>query len=714
MSKHESFVAKTINYIWGEKMRVAGVGFIALVGVVTVLSFQNCSKKQVVSMRGVRATLQSNSVFGNDSLASSSSDSAANTLGVDSSGRPIVPVTDVQVNTQDCPNCVTVLENQGLPANTQFAPCERVICEKDLTPKPNECAEGTTFVNGNCVGQCRPNEIYIDGKCQTRTQSCLVEGGSGIQYWASNSFGSCIAKNCDRNSGYQLSNSQCVKICAADEIYYQGQCHKLNAECQIPNGVGSQSWNGSGYSNCHLVSCSAGYREQSGACVPSCPIGENYFDGRCYLPKQNCPIANGVGEQDWTGTGYGSCHVTSCNDGFMSASNACVSRCSNTQVFANGQCNPRVIDCSVSFGSGTQTWTGNSYGACVVTNCQTAQGYVQSGNACVPRCQPSEVFSAGNCLPLVKNCTVTNGSGIQAWRGADYRACQATACNPGFRLQNGSCVSICRSTQFYSLTGGGKCLPKVAQCPISNGWGQQTWGGSAYGACEMVGCNAGFHAQGNFCIQDEVQWSGDGGMSVDPLIIDLGNHAEKISLSSQLKGVLFDLLGVFSRPTPNAKVLVSWTKNPRYRYVALPNDRGEILGVDQLFGDNTVGPDGRKSSDGFAALIKYDGMDVTGRTRVAPADGYINESDEIYKKLVLWSDMNGNGAVDAGETDSLADMGIESIDLKYDGNFYEVDKWGNTTAFKSVVKFKDGRETLIFDLWFRYFEPVGPGCYKID
>lgn len=693
-----------------------------------ILSFQNCSRAQVHSMaRGSRVVLSEQSVFGDRASVSASSDSAAQSLAVDGRGRPVIRLPDVPMESNACVNCTEFLITQGLPPETPVAPCERVICDGDTSRKPSECEEGTTFVGGSCIPQCPQGQIFINGECASRTQSCVIEGGTGIQYWASNSFGACLARTCDTTRGFRRDGNRCVPICVTDEVFYENSCHKRTQACSITHGSGQQVWMGSSYGSCLPVACQPGYQISGSACTSICTDNQSFYNGICHVNTQSCPVANGSGQQTWAGTDYGPCLVTSCSEGFITSGTACVSRCTGDQVYANGQCNPRTRPCSILHGVGEQTWSGSSYGSCQVLSCDASTGYVKVGEVCNFSCTSEQVFENGACKPLAISCPITNGTGVLITgqkkvigtnaHGGDWgsqQTCQRTSCNPGYKAWGNLCISTCNSTQVVI---NGTCAPSVVSCPIEHGTGQMMWAGSSYGPCGLLTCDAGFVAEGNFCrgqtdeerAASEAPWWSF--VSGDPLIVDLGNEGKKISLSSQFMGTLFDLLGSFATPTQNSKVLVSWTKNPRYRYLALPNARGEITGIDQLFGDKTKGPDGQGARDGFMALKKFDGMDVAGTVRLHDADGFIDEKDKIFSKLTLWADLNGNGVADPGETESLTDMGVESIDLKYDGNFYEVDKWGNQTVFKSVVKFKDGRETLIFDLWFRYFVPVRPGCY---
>ena len=192
----------------------------------------------------------------------------------------------------------------------------------------------------------------------------------------------------------------------------------------------------------------------------------------------------------------------------------------------------------------------------------------------------------------------------------------------------------------------------------------------------------------------------------DPLIIDvLGEESgiEALNLSAPEDGILFDIFGKRALPYPHTKARISWTKNSRFMYLALPNSTGKIHGVNELFGDNTLGPDGKYSLDGFQALSKYDGMDARGKIRMNSADGIIDKNDAIFQHLRLWADTNGNGRADSSEVKTLEDLKLIAIDLKYDPDFYERDIYGNEAVFKSVVKFENQKLGMIFDLWFTPF-----------
>lgn len=175
-----------------------------------------------------------------------------------------------------------------------------------------------------------------------------------------------------------------------------------------------------------------------------------------------------------------------------------------------------------------------------------------------------------------------------------------------------------------------------------------------------------------------------------PLVVDLRNDAiasQGIKMSGPLDGVLFDIFGIGKR------FQMGWIDASSIRnfgFIAKPNADGGITGIDNLFGDNTMGPDGRRASNGFQALAKYD----------SNRDGVINSRDAIYSQLHVWVDAIRNGRAERGELNHISRYGIASIDLRY-MRMREVDEYGNRTLMRSAVSLADGSKRAIFDVWFR-------------
>ena len=190
-----------------------------------------------------------------------------------------------------------------------------------------------------------------------------------------------------------------------------------------------------------------------------------------------------------------------------------------------------------------------------------------------------------------------------------------------------------------------------------------------------------------------------------PLVIQLGNEMP-IRLTPPLDGIRFDIMGQNAVPAHTPK-LISWfddTSAAANYLLALPDENGEIRGIDELFGDNTTGPDGRTASNGYTALAKYDGRLAHGGFDQRAVDGLITPDDEVFDDLRLWADANRDGIAQASEVSTLASRGISVIDLNYDPNYLERDQFGNEIRMKSVVKTRDGKLHRIYDIWFRTFK----------
>jgi hypothetical protein len=185
-----------------------------------------------------------------------------------------------------------------------------------------------------------------------------------------------------------------------------------------------------------------------------------------------------------------------------------------------------------------------------------------------------------------------------------------------------------------------------------------------------------------------------GQCSVDasPLIISLAatDIMPPLNLSAPGQGVMFNIMGENAFPQANEPLLISWFTNTNYGFLTLPNEKGLVLGVDQLFGNNTLGPDGKFAANGFLALAKYD----------ENQDGVIDEQDSIFEDLRIWVDENKDGVAQISELKTLKEVGITSIKVTYDANFQEKDIYGNQIIDKSSALDAAGGQHMVFDLWF--------------
>jgi hypothetical protein len=125
---------------------------------------------------------------------------------------------------------------------------------------------------------------------------------------------------------------------------------------------------------------------------------------------------------------------------------------------------------------------------------------------------------------------------------------------------------------------------------------------------------------------------------VDPIVLDLNGGGLHLTDTSSA-APLFDING------NGFAVRTGWVQSGTGILVLDKNGDGQIGNVSEMFG----GP----GLDGFAALAAYD----------TDQDGVIDASDAIFSQLQVWVDANGDGVSDPGELETLAELGIASIDL---------------------------------------------------
>jgi hypothetical protein len=229
---------------------------------------------------------------------------------------------------------------------------------------------------------------------------------------------------------------------------------------------------------------------------------------------------------------FASCVYETCNPGFQL----------QTQ---NHQCVPvactagSIANCEIAHGEGRMVCNegASGYGACVAISCEA--GFQLAGNQCdaipAPACTAGAHRDCSNettigietcnddgsgfgacvlgdcktgfhkddadqcvanlCEPNhITPCTVGAGSGFQECNsiGSAYGACELNGCQSGYQLQNGVCVvQVCVPNQQYD-------------CAFHNGSGVKTCNadGMDYGACVLLGCNHGYGVVNGQCAEN--------------------------------------------------------------------------------------------------------------------------------------------------------------------------------------------------------------------
>ena len=119
------------------------------------------------------------------------------------------------------------------------------------------------------------------------------------------------------------------------------------------------------------------------------------------------------------------------------------------------------------------------------------------------------------------------------------------------------------------------------------------------------------------------------------------------------------------------------------------NGNGKIDDGREIFGNNTLLPDGTLAPHGYAALSQYD----------SNHDGKIDGHDEIWEKLRVWRDKNEDAKTGKNELHTLDELGIAAIDLHAE-EVSETDEAGNRVTHRATVTKTDGTTMASADVWF--------------
>ncbi|TQV85062.1 calcium-binding protein [Aliikangiella coralliicola] len=158
----------------------------------------------------------------------------------------------------------------------------------------------------------------------------------------------------------------------------------------------------------------------------------------------------------------------------------------------------------------------------------------------------------------------------------------------------------------------------------------------------------------------------------DPLILDRdGDGVETVSVD---QGVLFD------HTSDGLKQGTGWVSADDALLVRDINQNGTIDSGREIFGDNTLLPDGTLAKNGFEALAALDSNN----------DGLIDQNDDDFASLQLWQDANLDGLTQIGELSSLASANVSSINVSDAVQSTDITQNGNRIAFTSYYTATDG------------------------
>lgn len=83
---------------------------------------------------------------------------------------------------------------------------------------------------------------------------------------------------------------------------------------------------------------------------------------------------------------------------------------------------------------------------------QNAQGQAEYAFQLSVNCRDGRV--GPQCVPFTRSCTITNGSGLQTWMDGDYGPCLALSCNAGYFNHGGACKSKTPEESSYAILSG--------------------------------------------------------------------------------------------------------------------------------------------------------------------------------------------------------------------------------------------------------------------
>ena len=141
----------------------------------------------------------------------------------------------------------------------------------------------------------------------------------------------------------------------------------------------------------------------------------------------------------------------------------------------------------------------------------------------------------------------------------------------------------------------------------------------------------------------------------DPLVLDLNGGGITTVGIDPVNPILFD------HNADGVRTGTGWLGAGEGILTLDLNGNGTVDSGRELFGDNTAlasGPNiGQLASNGFVALAQHD-KDING-----VADGKIDSADAVYSQLRIWQDANQDAVSQATELQTLAALGIQSINV---------------------------------------------------
>ena len=409
----------------------------------------------------------------------------------------------------------------------------------------SSCDSGYKVANNVCASDCKTGEHYDSNqaKCVADDPSnCGATGHSCSEEIKNSKSVSCTAGKCvvsACNDGYTKTNNTCVSSCTNSQYYDsttgscknsdENNCGQKGYKCstKLSNWKTGECSNNS----CVLSTCNDGFKVLNNECKADCG-NTQYYDsasGTCKTSDvNNCGSTGYKCSERVAHWATGSCTnnictLSSCENGYKVANNACASDCQTNQHYDSNQakcvaddvdnCGATGRKCSEEI-KNSKTVT-CSAGKCSVSECNS--GYTKTNNMCVSSCTNTQYYDSdtGSCKTSdLNNCGQKGykcSTKVSNWKTGDCtnNSCILSACNDGFRVLNNECKADCGSTKFYDSETGSCVTSDLANCGMKGyqcASQIQNWnaGECLNNICKVTTCTQGYKpsSDNKSCVSD--------------------------------------------------------------------------------------------------------------------------------------------------------------------------------------------------------------------
>ena len=299
--------------------------------------------------------------------------------------------------------------------------------------------------------ECAADEISLNNLCQQCNCTSSTDGVTSCTTSATNDDTCSCSGECAAgyiSSGCVCDGTTCTQSCSKCEDN-QVSVHNTCVDCRC-NILGDGVFFGCGFvsnngnvCNWKTTTCELGYgypdftcreTEHNNNCSAKCTICPAGTYGNDGLTCKDCP----VGKTSLPG-------ATSIKECFTDPNS-----CAQDEHIEHGECVSNTRACSIpNATSAARIWNPaiGTYGPCTVIECDEANGYHESGNACVRN-----------------TCTVAHGSAESEYVGGQWE-CFVTRCDPGYEPSSDS--KSCVECANRYVDGDLAVSSYVSECEIA-------------------------------------------------------------------------------------------------------------------------------------------------------------------------------------------------------------------------------------------------------